>query len=46
MGFIDEEEYIEYIERGRTSIWLLLGSLTEPLCPSYALCDHAHLSLQ
>ena len=46
MGHIEEEEYIEYIERGRTPIWLLLSSLTEPLCPSCTLYDHAHLSLQ
>ena len=46
MGYTKEEEYIEYIERGRTPIWLLLGSLTELLCPSCTLCDHTHLSLQ
>ena len=46
MGYIEEEEYIKYIERGSTLIWLLLGSLTKALCPSCALYDHAHLSLQ
>ena len=45
MGYIEEEENIEYIERGRTQLWLLLGSLTKSLCPSCILCDHAHLSL-
>ena len=43
MGYTKVEEYIEYIERGRTPICILLSSLTKPLCPSCALCDHAHL---
>ena len=46
MSYIEEEEYMEYIERGRTLIWLLLGSLTGLLCLSCTLYDHAHLSLQ
>ena len=46
MGYTEEEEYIEYIERERTLIWLVLGSLIKLLCPSCALYDHAHLSLQ
>ena len=44
MGYTEEEEYIEYIEQGRTPIRLLLGSLSESLSPSCALCDHTHLN--
>ena len=46
MGYIGEEEYIEYIKQGKTLIWLLLGSLTKLLCPFCALYDYAHLLLQ